>query len=300
MRSTPRESEIPHRPTVLRRGSVGPQPLATTYNRSAKRQLASLNFSSAARLIRTLVVLAILGTVGWRVLSGAMPTDLEAFKRAAWRFYEDLVTEINGGPVRQTVESVTSVQPQSSVSEPVGAWRQHLNKAIKLADKGSRDDQAEAEYMNALFVAEDFAEPDERLTSVLDHFGYFYDQRGRHDDAMPHYLRALEGYRVSVGENHEHFISLARRIGYAYRAQSAHQQALSYLGVAVDAATALHGEDYSGVAYGYREIADIRLSLGDESGALQAYLRALDVSIRSLGPGHKLTSDLQREINKID
>ena len=295
-----RESEFLHRPTVLKRGIVSPLPKPTTYGQRSERQSPPLRLTGLIRLVRTLVIVAVFGTMGWRFFADGLPSEFHDFKQTARQFFEDVVAEIDGGAVRQSGQTLNSEEAVNSNPPAEGAWREHLNKAIKLAQDSSQDNRAEAQFRNALFAAEDFTEPDERLTSVLDHFGYFYDQRGRYEEAIPHYLRALNGYRDSVGEAHEYFISLARRLGYAYRAQSAYQSALDYLDVAVVAATNLHGEDYSGVAYGYREVGDIKLTLGDKSGAREAYQLALDTSIRSLGEQHKLTTQLRQAISQLD
>lgn len=150
----------------------------------------------------------------------------------------------------------------------------------------------------ALFESEKFGENDARLANVLDNLAYFYGERGRYGEAMPYYLRALTGYRATVGEKHENFIGIERRIAYAYREQGAFQAALQHLNAAIAAARALHGADYVGIAYGYRESGDIRRMAGDESGAREDYRRGLAVAERGLGENHPVVVQLRRAIGQ--
>ena len=300
MSGASRESEFPDRPSSLRRGSLGPLPLRAKKASAEVREGASLSLSGFVRLVRTLVVLAIIGVVGWRFVVGLESGELDTYKQFANDIYADIVDQVQGRSHVRSGEQQDSTQIVQQAAQPEASWLGHLNKAIKLAKSADNDEQAEAEFMNALFAAEEFRAPDERLTSVLDHFGYFYDQRGRYDEAVAYYLRALDGYRDSVGEKHEHFISLARRIGYAYRAQSIYQPAIDNLQLAVASARGLHGDDYVGIAYGYREIGDVELLMNNKVAALQSYHQGLDTAIRSVGPDHQLTVELMAAIDELE
>ena len=173
------------------------------------------------------------------------------------------------------------------------AWRVHFDAARDALDEGDHE-RAEVEYLNALHEAEKLGEDAAALTSVLDYLGYFYGQRGRHAEAIPLYLRARAGYEKRLGREHEDFVGIERRIAYAYRETGDWGNALAHLYSAIDSAAKVHGPDYIGIAYGYREAGDILRRSGDENAAVGEYRRALALIERTAGPKHELAKDLRK------
>jgi tetratricopeptide (TPR) repeat protein len=191
--------------------------------------------------------------------------------------------------------TTASVTPRAHEADP--DWHALLERAISHSEAG-RDEEAEASFINALFEAEKLDVDHPGLTSVLDHFGYFYDQRQRYEEAIPLYLRALDGYRASVGEEHEYFVGIERRIAYAYRAQGRVAEALLHLSAAVTATIALSGDHGIEVAYGYKEIGDLRRMAGDEASAQADYRRALRAARETLPDDHELVMLLEEYLGE--
>lgn len=284
---TIRHSEFPHRPTEISRGSLG----AAASEDRAVGQARPVNLR-VSKLLGAVVALALIGIVLLPLAGGLSSQQWRQLERDVLAFFEPDAQPPNPD-ARSSAQPTDNGAPDSQALEP---WHDHLNRALAAAD-GGRDDEAEVHFLNALFEVEKFNEPDSRITNVLDNVGFFYDRRQRYEEAIPFYVRAVAGYQATVGVKNEPFIAVERRLAYAYRAQKSFTQALAHLNSAIDAARALHGPGYVGIAYGYQETGDIRLLTGDATGAMKDYRRALEVA-EGLGADHQLVRQLEQALSK--
>ena len=298
MLESSRESQFPNRPSQLKRGSLGTQPLSAAQPQHVRTQIVASVAGAIARIVRRLMWLAIIGFIGWQFLGFGWQSDWRQIEHRLDEFLVAIQRELLNlqanfpSEIQTTIQSETVSMPESETDN----WQSHLEQALALSKK-NQPEAAEAEFMSALFMAEDFGGHDERLTYVLDNFGYFYQGLGRNQEALTHYLRAIESYRETLGEEHEYFISLARRIAYTYRSEQEFEQAIVFLGQAVSAARGLHGEDYAGIAYGLQEVGDLWMRLGDSEQAANAYADGLTVAESVLGSGHDVTNRLKKGLS---
>lgn len=248
------------------------------------------------RLLGPLIALGMMAVMIWVILGSA--PDLSSVGKGLVRGMESATRDAK----RQIQRQFGTEQPGrsgSTVAEPGTDWSQTLAKA-RAAQAAGRHSEAEAQFLNARFQAEKAQVGRESMGILLDNTGYFYDRQGRREEAIALYLDALEHYRASVGDAHEHVVGVERRIAYTYRAQRAYDDALVHLQAAIDAARKVHGSDYGGIAWGYRETGDIRRRMGDATGAREDYNRALEVARKTMKPKNKLIVYLRKTLKELD
>lgn len=284
-----RDSSFPDRGSRLSRGSLGQMPVGAPQN--VKR------FGHRLRLPRLLAGLLVAFVIAMYV--GVFELDYTSSPTASnWLFEraERLSEWLSGNSSTSSLPAESNANRGSQSAEVESDdWSSYLNDALAYAKNGELE-QAEVNFLNALFRAERLGDGDSRLTNVLDNFGYFYAQNDRYDEALPLYIRALAGYHEQVGTAHEYFISLERRIAYIHQARGEYDKALVHLYAAIDGAFALHGEHYEGVAHGYKETAELHEANGDLRLARTDYKKSLAVGLE---PDHPLVIEVRTALAKL-
>lgn len=248
------------------------------------------------RILRPVIALGIFAAAGWAFLgsvpelSGVVDWVVHSVENATRSAKQEIDRNLQGDKRKR---------PQTTSAMPTTDWSQTLLQA-REAHAAGRLSEAEAQFLNARFQAEKAQVGRESMGIVLDNTAYFYERQGRRQEAIALYLEALDHYRASVGNVHEHVIGAERRVAYAYRDQGAFDDALVHLQAAIDAARELHGDSYVGIAWGYKEKGDIRRRAGDKHGARADYERAQAVAAKTLEPQSKLLVQLRKGLAELD
>ena len=120
--------------------------------------------------------------------------------------------------------------------------------------------------------------------------GFISDGRGKYDEALQHYRKALEIDLKRLGENDSNTAACYHNIGSVYESQGKYDEALQYYRKALDINLKIFGENHPRIATSYNGIGLVYKNLAKYDEELQFFQKALEIRRAALGENHPDTA----------
>lgn len=139
----------------------------------------------------------------------------------------------------------------------------------------------------------------ETTATSYNNIGIVYANLGDYDKALEYYFKALEIYKVVLGEKHSDTASSYNNIGLVYDNLGDYDKALEFKNKALEIQKDVLGEKHADTAMSYNNIGLIYSIFGDYDKALEHHLKSLEIQKEILGENHRDTATSYNNIGVV-
>jgi len=123
--------------------------------------------------------------------------------------------------------------------------------------------------------------------------------RGKEEDAMQQYQKALAIFLEAHGPEHPSTASIYQKIGNLLQRQGKVEEAMQQYQKVLVICLEVHGPEHASTAQVYHCIGDVLRRQGKYEEAMQQYQKVLEIRLKTLGPEHSSTADAYHSIGVV-
>ena len=171
-------------------------------------------------------------------------------------------------------------------------WESAMTAGQQAVQQGNYA-EAERIYQVAIKKAETYGLEDRRVAVSVSQLAQLYAGQGKHVEAEPLYLQALQIYQAVYGERHADVAATLNNLGVLHRMYGQYAEAEPLLTRALAIKEQLLGPDHPDVALSAANLGQLYVAQGQPAKAEPLYRRALSIRQKALGSHPEVAKTLE-------